>query len=647
MYRLVLTLLCSLQLFALKAQELRFASILSDGAVLQQKCNVKIWGSSAPLRSVTVTPSWTRPVMVKSDSNGLWCAEVRTPGADYKSHTISAKSDTQNIIIKDIVLGEVWLISGQSNMEMTFYEDKLGSIRVDGAKEVIEGKEDKFLRSFNVARCERFYQQDDIVPNGGWKTKNPKDVVWFSAVGYFFGKMLREKLNVPVGLVNSSYGGTPIESWIPQEHATGTIYDSKRAEREEEIQMNTLGQEAAEDRYEKWMEESQKSSSQELAERDFSNLDKLSLPNYFFNTPRGESLGGTFLYKQVEIPNPIGLTLELPQIDRNCQIFFNGFLVHQEILPSQAYRHPRVKIPTDMVRAGKNVIAINLVTSLWNGGIVGDPSEMRLVTPNDTISLAGEWHFLKTFELYHVRAQPKEGLPNAFLLSSLYNGMIHAIGKYSLKGFLWYQGEANVGNAVQYPDMLSDMVKGWRENWGAELPFYYVQIAPYKQSGHENTEVAEMRAAMSQAYRRIPNSDVVLTGDLGNPENIHPARKREVGERLALKALYSTYGDKRSGIKYPEISKVTISDGAVILKLRNTYGKLSSLSDTSSFELSEDGKIFFKSEFKISGNEIRIYNNSIKNPKFVQHAYRNSSAASVCNAMMLPLDTFSINIEPK
>ncbi|MFA5849914.1 MAG: sialate O-acetylesterase [Bacteroidales bacterium] len=644
MHRIYLLLIFLLQIFSLNAQELKLASIFTDGAVFQQESVVKLWGKSAPLQIVSIMPSWREAITVTSDSNGDWCALLKTLKAGYKSYSVKIEAGNEIIKLEDIVFGEVWIISGQSNMEMSFYEDKISPNRVNGSNEVINGKDDDFLRSFNVARKESFYPQENVVLNGGWKKKNHENVVWFSAVGYFFAAKLREHLDIPVGIINSSYGGSPIESWIPEEYTVGQIYSSKSEERREEIRMNALGQNEALKRFGKWIKESQKFSGQELAESDFSNLDKLSLPNYFYNTPRGESLGGTFLYKKIDIAKPSELILELPMIDRNCEIYFNGKQIYQNILPSQAYRHPQVTIPSEIVQNGENVIAINLISSLWNGGIVGRPEEMRIASSDTAISLAGEWHFKKTFELSQVAPAPKEGLPNAFLLSSLYNGVIYPLARYPIRGFLWYQGESNVGNAGQYPEMLKNMVKGWRDIWGKNLPFYYVQIAPYKYSGHKNTEAAEMRVLMSEACKRIPNSGVILTVDLGEPENIHPPKKREVGQRLAFKALSETYKHSEFRIDYPEVSDAKIVDGVVTLKFRNTYGKLISLSDSSAFELSEDDKTYYKSNFKIVGDEVFIFNNSIKNPKFVRHAFRNSSTATIGNAEMLPINTFKIDL---
>lgn len=643
-YRFLAILVLALQTTLLNGQELKVASIFSDGAVLQQNKKVKIWGSALPNSEITVTPSWSASLTVKAGESGEWCAELKTLAGDYTRHSVKISSSGKEIKLDDILFGEVWLISGQSNMEMTFHEEKLNSMKIEGGKKVIEGADDPYLREFKVARCERFYPQKEVIPNGGWKSKNRQNVEWFSAVGYFFGKILREKLNVPVGLINSSYGGTPVESWIPEKETSADIYNSKRSERDEEIRMSTLGEDAATERFSKWIEQSQLYTGKELATMDFSNFPKLSLPNYFFNTPKGESLGGTFIYKKITLPSPSGLTLELPQIDRNCQIFFNGEMVYQEILPSRAYKHPRVKIPGNLTRAGENIISINVLTSLWNGGIVGDPSEMRIISAKDTISLAGEWSYLSTFDLWKVNAAPKEGLPNAFLLSSLYNGMIHPLGQYAVKGFLWYQGEANLDNSTQYPVMLGDMVKGWRSLWGEELPFYYVQIAPYKYSGKDNTEAARMREIMSSAYKNIPASDVVLTVDLGDSDNIHPARKAEVGERLALKALYKTYGQNSADIRYPDVQYIKQVDGKAVIGIGNTYGKIISAPESSEFELSEDGTRFFKASHTICDNEILIQCDSVRNPLFVRHAYHNGSNVSVFNAKMLPLDCFSKKI---
>ena len=626
------------------AQELKVASVFTDKTVLQQKSNVNIWGKSKPSARVEVKSSWGGFASCNANGDGDWCVSIKTPAASYKTYSLEIESGKELINLNDVVCGEVWLVSGQSNMEMTFYENPLNTLRVEGASEVINGQDDIFLRSFNIARSERFYPQDDITPNGGWKYKNKNDVVWFSAVGYFFAARLRQVLDIPVGIINSSYGGTPIESWVPENLTGGKIFDSKREERKEEIHLYSLGSEAAMKRFSDWITDSQRANSEELSVKIDDNLTNLELPNYFYNTPRGESLGGTFLYKKVRLSSSSELTLHLPQIDRNCQIFFNGKLVHQDILPSQAYRHPKVKIPSSLIKTGDNILAVNMITTLWNGGIVGDPAEMYLKSADTLISLAGKWCFRKTFDLGDSTKTPLEGLPNAFLLSSLYNGMIDPIKKFNIKGFLWYQGESNISNSEQYPIILSSLVNGWREAWGADLPFYYVQIAPWKYSGDKNIEGALMRSIMSDSCKSITNSEVVLTVDLGDSLSIHPPKKREVGERLALKALSKTYDKKEFNIDYPYVDGVSVKNGRVMLSISKTYGKIIVVPGQSRFELSEDGVKFYKSSFKIEGNKIILNCDKMQTPKFVRHAFSNSSKVNIFNARMLPLNLFSINL---
>lgn len=628
-----------------QAQSLKVASIFTDRAVLQHSSNVKIWGTSKPSAQIEVNTSWGVVANNISSSAGEWEVTVKTPKAGYKSYSIIITSENERIMLSDIVCGEVWLLSGQSNMEMSFYENPLNSIRVDGASEVLAGADDCFLRSFNVARSEKFYPQPDITPNGGWKFKNRNDVVWFSAVGYFFAAKLRAALNVPVGIINSSYGGTPIESWIPEGFSNNVIFDSKRVERSDEIRLNSLGNEAAIQRFSDWITKSQKSEGDALAAKMDDNLSILELPNYFYNTPRGESLGGTMLYKTINIAQPVELELNLPQIDRNCQIFFNGVLVHQEILPSQAYRHPKVKIAADLVKKGENLLSINMITTLWNGGIVGAAEEMFIKSADSVISLAGKWSFKKTFELSQTSPVPQEGLPNAFLLSSLYNGMIDPLKRFTVKGVLWYQGEANISNSQQYPLMLSSLVQGWRNAWGVNLPFYYVQIAPWSYSGHSNTEAAHMRSIMSDSCKSIANSAVVLTGDLGDSLNIHPPKKREVGERLALKALSKTYIIKEYGIDYPVVKSAHKEGSKVVLTIEGTYGQIIVKPGANTFEMSEDGINYFKSSFEIRGNKIILQCDKVKGPKFVRHAFSNSSKVNVLNSKMLPLNLFTLTLK--
>jgi sialate O-acetylesterase len=276
---------------------------------------------------------------------------------------------------------------------------------------------------------------------------------------------------------------------------------------------------------------------------------------------------------------------------------------------------------------------------------VGSPEEMFIKTADSVIPLAGNWFFKKTFELSQVSPVPQEGLPNAFLISSLYNGMIDPLKRYAVKGFLWYQGEANISNSSQYPLMLSNLAGGWRNAWGVDLPFYYVQIAPWSYSGHTNTEAAQMRSIMSDSCKSISNSAVVLTGDLGDSLNIHPSKKREVGERLALKALSKTYGIKKYDIDYPVVKSAKKEGFKVVLIIEETYGQIIVNPGANTFEMSEDGINYFKSSFEIRGNKIILQCDKVKSPKFVRHAFRNSSKVNVLNAKMLPLNLFTITLK--
>ncbi len=641
---LISLLLMSFPVIAQSSGRFSVSDLYSNGAVLQQKSEVTVWGESLPGAEVQISASWGQREIAVADAKGNWSSILKTPAGSYKSYTIILESCGKRILIDDILVGEVWLASGQSNMEMSFHEDPNNNIKVEGAAGVINGPEDRYLRCFNVARSEKFYPQESVPMNGGWKSKNSKDVVWFSAVGYFYAAKLREVLNLPVGIINASYGGSPVESWIPGDFAKGAIYNDKRVEREDEIAFGALGRDEAVKRFRSWIDDSQRGKSDSLAMEFSDGLNVLNLPNYFFNTPRGGELGGTFLYKKIELDASHDLTLSLPQIDRNCQIFFNGNLVYEAILPSEAYRHPRVNIPSRMTRKGVNLLSVNMITTLWNGGIIGNREEMNISYADKTISLAGEWYYKKTFDLYSVKRVPYEGLPNAFLISSLYNGMINPLVKYSVRGVLWYQGEANISNRDLYPEMLSDLVKGWRSAWGKNLPFYYVQIAPWKGNGHNLSEYSQMRAIMSSAYRGIGNADVVITTDLGDPLNIHPPRKREVGERLALKALTKTYGLSSYSADYPALHKAVVKGDSITLTLRNLYDGIVVTDKESLFEISGDGQIYYPATFRIEGNRVILYCKNVKKALFLRYAFRNSMSGNILNSKMLPLDLFEVKL---
>lgn len=192
--------------------------------------------------------------------------------------------------------------------------------------------------------------------------------------------------------------------------------------------------------------------------------------------------------------------------------------------------------------------------------------------------------------------------------------------------------------------MLSDLVKGWRSAWGKNLPFYYVQIAPWKGNGHNLSEYSQMRAIMSSAYRGIGNADVVITTDLGDPLNIHPPRKREVGERLALKALTKTYGLSSYSADYPALHKAVVKGDSITLTLRNLYDGIVVTDKESLFEISGDGQIYYPATFRIEGNRVILYCKNVKKALFLRYAFRNSMSGNILNSKMLPLDLFEVKL---
>lgn len=644
--RLLLIIVLSFSILLVHSQS-RFAAVFTDNMVLQQNAEVKIWGFSKPSEKISLRVSWVRTSLdICSGPDGKWSVALKTPKADATPHfMILSTPGQQSVEINNILFGEVWLCSGQSNMEMVLQNMPEWNLFIENAAEEIAAANFPAIRMLTVGRKESFEGQDDIA-SYGWKVCTPVNVKWFSAVAYFFGKKLYEKLKVPVGLVVSSYGGSPVQSWIPERViAASPIYQHEKESREAEIEASRQTEAEYIEAMNSWIAKSESRVSAKPKDKT-----GLNLPVNLENSSVGNQLGEVAFTREIFLTDKDkdeDLHISLGRMDDKGRVFFNGEQVWSEVRDSRSYADIRFTVPAGKIREEKNILEARVLNVLWGGGLTG-PADSMYYTRGESeerISLTGEWNYRKIFDLLDVSPMPREGKPRFLTSSSLFNGMIYPLLDMTFRGCIWYQGEGNVGDS-RYAEMFSDMIKAWREEFKQQMPFYFVQIAPFSYGDPRGDKSVLLRNQQSDVAKTVPYARMAVTIDLGEPENIHPARKKQVGDRLAQLALNDTYG-KNIKCGYPEVKTIIRKGKRVILNMKNVYEGLRLEGEKTEMEVSENGQDYVQAKTKIAGNIIEITSPGNIIPRYIRYCWYNISEGNIFNSEGLPLAPFKMAISGK
>jgi sialate O-acetylesterase len=559
-----------------KKASIELTSIFSDHIVLQQKTENLIWGKAEPNTNLKIKPSWGNIVNTRSNDKGNWKAKISTPEAGGP-YTIEISSKWDRKIINDVMIGEVWLCSGQSNMRMPLN----GSHPIENGIETIESADYPKIRMFNVEKTVATTPQTDI--NGDWIVCSPKTAGGLSAVAFFFGKKLFDELNVPIGLIHSSWGGSPAESWASL-NALKTINPFEDFEQK----ITELNNQKSE--YNMWMKNLNKIDLKTFNENDDNLVNKdyisinyddvhwksMKIPNWF-SGPLQNFDGIIWFRKSFEltkVEENITYTLSLGGIDDNDETYLNGVKIGR----TQDWTKKRnYVIPVDLLKQGKNTISVEVFDGAGNGGIYGGDDFGIKKEGEFVLDLSGDWKYLPsailigndikffTTDFSYDKMPAHENQINNKLPTGLFNSMIHPLKLFSIKGVIWYQGESNVSRSEQYKLLFPAMIKSWRKNWNSEFSFYFTQIAPYVYSGINNSESAELRNAQNYALS-LPKTGQAVTLDIGSMETIHPPKKKEVGERLAYWALAKDYEQKSVAFSGPICRVAKQNEGHVVLE---------------------------------------------------------------------------------
>ncbi|HLL88222.1 MAG TPA: sialate O-acetylesterase [Tepidisphaeraceae bacterium] len=637
------------------AADVKLPEIISDNMVLQRSARCPVWGWADPGEQVTVSlPGVSATTTAGAD--GRWRVTLDTVAAAGAATAGSFAVDVRGnnaLRVENVVLGEVWVCSGQSNMEWSVRMSK------DAEKEMAAGDFPQ-IRHFAVAKKVATEPRQEA--GGRWEVCTPQTVGNFTAVGYYFGRELHQTLNVPVGLVHTSWGGTPAEAWV-SEPAMNADPDLKRM-----VDARKLAEKGAGPAREKWKADVaawEKSAlaqdagnagfAQGWADPDASTADWKTMP-----LPQGWEAAGlkmdgcVWFRRDVEVSAALAgkpLALELGAIDDFDVTYFNGTQVGAIGRETENYWSARRKyaVPAELVKSGRNVIAVRVFDHAGGGGLTGPAPSMRLSADGQSpISLAGEWRYKVEQELPErsvdvFARRPQEPFVNQNSASTLYNGMVHPLVPFAIRGAIWYQGESNVGRADQYRRLLPTLIADWRGRWEqGEFPFYIVQLASFLKRMPEPGESgwAHLREAQTFTAATVPNSGLAVAIDIGDADDIHPANKQDVGRRLALNALALTYGRP---VEYsgPVYRSVTFGTGTARVEFAHADGlKTADGGPVRGFAVAgSDGK-FVWAEATIDGTAVTLRAPEVPKPRTVRYAWADNPDCNLTNAAGLPAVPF-------
>lgn len=642
-----------------KEIEIKLPAIISDGMVLQQNSDAALWGWCEKGTQVTIAASWDEKVTTKTDDDGKWMANIKTP-AFGGPFTIEIKAGKTVQTISDVLIGEVWLGSGQSNMEMPLKGWPPNDL-IEHSEEEIANADYADIRLFTVSRAISAVPANDVL--GSWSACSPATAGNFSATAFFFAKKLYKELGVPIGIIHSSWGGTPAESWTSAdfigkvagfETFTDDLEETLDSHDEyleflkklEAIELSSLPQT---DPYKNLDLNDQKYMDPTL---DVSSWHSMKVPSLWETEGLAGFDGIVWFVKEFEYDGslyPEGFELHLGAIDDMDATFVNGVEIGRTEEDGKYGVERKYDIPTDLLVEGKNRIAIKVTDNRGGGGIY--TQSPALVKGGKTVvELGGEWKYWpvaiiksNTIYVYGEGDKSFDSAPvmkvafTAHTATSLYNGMIAPIVPYTLQGAIWYQGESNVGRAEQYETLFPTMIESWRAKWQSDFPFYFVQIAPYKYGGSQEGKSGNLRNAQFKTLQ-LENTGMVVTLDIGNPLNIHPGNKKDVGERLALWALAKDYqqGIVCSGPLYKTLK---VEGSKMVVEFDYAEG-LNLNSDESFFEIAGADGVFYEAKAKVDDDKIVAWCKKVSKPTQIRYAWSDTCEPNLFNGAGLPASTF-------
>ncbi|HTR99776.1 MAG TPA: sialate O-acetylesterase [Bacteroidota bacterium] len=655
--------LCLSHLALAGEHQFRCASLFTDNMVFQQRISAPVWGTGTPGASVTVRASWNSRSRATVDGAGRWNLALGTPRAGGP-FIVTVACGESTIVLRNVMVGEVWLCSGQSNMEMPLEGWPPDTVLRSAAE--IAGSTYPLIRLFHVKRA--YAPAPDSTCEGRWEECAPATSRSFSAAAYFFGRNLHAALRVPVGLIEATWGGTPAEAWTSGP-SLGAMADFDSTLTKISAAREGLG------RLRAWLARYPSVDvSTRAAETRWMNIDfrdegcaapaypdsgwpVMRLPALWETTPMGEFDGTVWFRKRITIPPAWvhrDLRIELGPIDDMDVTYVNGREVGSHETEGFWKLERSYPVPAAIVDTTVLTIAVRVIDNGGGGGIYGNPQAMCVhpVGGEERVALAGDWKFLpvaefrgsvfsvfgaKGEEYFHRPVLPLDFSP--YTPTALYNGMIAPLVPYRIAGVIWYQGESNVARPAQYARLFPLMIADWRTAFrSAALPFCFVQIAPYE---YGPGAASQLLRESQLGTLRVPRTAMAVTLDIGNPHNIHPANKQEVGRRLALLALAGVYG-KALTASGPLLRSVKRYVDRIELRFAGAQGGLvvTQNEQGNGFTIAGPDSVFTPADVVALGDRLIVSGAGVKDPRAVRYAFTNTAQATLFNGKGLPASSF-------
>ena len=647
----VLLVACSMNVHA----QVKLQPLFTDNMVLQQQASVPIWGEDKAGKKVTVVTSWDKKrYTTTTTAEGKWKVSVATPkaGGPY-SITIN---DGKTVRLNNVLIGEVWLCSGQSNMEMPVVGWGNDYFKAEH-KDADNHPNIRLLQLDLVANAKPATHFK--ARNNGWSVCNYATLAPFSATAYFFGRDLEKHLNVPIGLIQTCWGGTLAEAWTGKESLELDPDFTNGLKHLSEIPASKAeSQKKYETAYAQWQKDinnkdaGMKNGKALWVAPNFNDSDwkTMKIPSLFSQNGLEKFDGIVWFRRTIDIPSSMAgknLTLQLGPVDDMDVTYFNG----ERIGEMSGWERDRIyQIPSRLVKAGKNVIAVRVLDPQGDGGIYGKREVIRLVAEGkkgeknvtQELVLTGEWHYKVSTDMGNLPAEPVNPNNNPNLPTVLYNAMINPLIPYTIKGAIWYQGEANANRAYQYRELLPLMINDWRNRWGYRFPFYIVQLANFMARHDHPTESAwaELREAQAMTTN-LDNTGISCTVDIGMEKDIHPSNKQDVGHRLALIARAKTYGQN---VEYsgPLYQSFEMTGSGIRINFSHTTGglKTNDGQPVTGFAIAGPDHVWHWATAKIDGNSVIVSSDKVKFPVAVRYAWADNPACNLYNGANLPAFPF-------
>jgi sialate O-acetylesterase len=620
---------------------IRLPALVGDHMVLQRDKPINVWGYAKPAEAVTIAFAGKTYTATTGDDS-KWAVKMPALKAGGPYQMVLTGENT--ITLNDILIGDVWICSGQSNMEFQLSQAK-------NAMEEVKNANYPQIRLFSVNKGIDLIPLEDT--RGNWSVCTSNTAQYFPAIGYFFARDIQRDVKIPIGVINASWGGTVIESWISKEGLAGEPTFGAKAQQVAAFDTAAYNREHRK-AHADWVADFNK-QDKGFADgqyawaktTDLSDWKPINLPTIWGFTGKAdlwEMSGVVWFKKTINLSNAdiqSGATLSLSWIMNADEAFVNGVEVGHT---PDIWGFKRLyQIPAGLLKEGGNTITVRVENYGGDGGFVDNGENFYLKTTANTINLSGEWKYKIGYTITKSDRPEKEISPNT-LPTLMYNCMISPLTNLSIKGVLWYQGESNWFRAYQYRELFPMMIADWRAKFNqGDFPFLYVQLAGYhrKQKQPEASSYwAEVREAQDKTLK-VKNTGMVTAFDVGDSSNVHPKNKQEVARRLVLLAEKSVYGLQVKA-DAPRYKSFEIGDNAIIVKLTNPAGGLTAAKKVGGFEIAGDDHKFYWADAEIvNDTQIKVSSLLVPHPVAVRYAWEDEPAdANVYNSIRLPLFPF-------